>query len=118
MLARFSVLWVLGLLTLVPGSVYYLLYHAPREQYALFIVLPLFWIFGYWGVVGPLIAAVRVRRVFRALEQVRTREQLLALVREPETREAAIDLIARENGLPRFLAKHVYALLERKFTPP
>jgi hypothetical protein len=117
MLARFTVLWVLGLLTLVPASVYYLLYHAPREQYALFIVLPLAWIFGYWGVAGPLIAAVRVRRVFRTLEQVRTREQLVALIREPETREAAIDLIARENGLPRFLAKHVYALLERKFTP-
>jgi hypothetical protein len=74
MLARFSVLWVLGLLTLVPGSVYYLLYHAPREQ-------------------------------------------LLALVREPETREAAIDLIARENRLPRFLAKRVVALLERRLTP-
>lgn len=115
MLTRFTVLWVLGLLTLVPGSVYYLFYHAPREQYALFIVLPLFWIFGYWGIVGPLLAAVRVRRVFRTLEQVRTREQLAALIREPETRAAAIDLIARENRLPRFLARQVLALLERRF---
>jgi hypothetical protein len=114
MATRFAVLWVIGLATLVPYCVWYLLYEASREQYALYIVLPLFWIFGYWGVVGPLIAAVRVRSVFRLLEQVRTREQLLALWAKPETREAAVDLIARENRLPRFLARRVLALLERR----
>jgi len=114
MATRFAILWVIGLVTLVPYCIYYLLYEATREQYALYIVLPLFWIFGYWGVVGPLIAAVRVRSVFRLLEQVRTREQLLALWEKPETREAAVDLIARENRLPRFLARRVLTLLERR----
>jgi hypothetical protein len=113
---RFAVLWVTGLLTLVPYCVYYLLYEAPREQYALFITLPLFWIFGYWGVAGPLIAAVRVRQVFRLLEQVRTREQLVELWNRPETREAAVDAIARENRLPRFLARRVLALMERRLS--
>jgi len=116
MATRFAVLWVIGLVTLVPYSVYYLFYEATREQYALYIVLPLFWVFGYWGIVGPLIAAVRVRRVFRALEQIRTREQLIALWEKPETREAAVDLIARENRLPRFLARRVLVLLERRLT--
>lgn len=114
MVIRFAILWVVGLLTLVPYSIYYLFYQATREQYAFFIVLPLFWIFGYWGLVGPLVAAVRVRRVFKALEQVRSREELVALWNKPETREAAVDLIARENRLPRFLARRVLALLERR----
>ena len=118
MATRLMVLWVIGLFTLVPYSVYYLFYQASREEYALYLTLPLFWVFGYWGVAGPLIAAVRVRGVFRALEQVRTREQLVALWEEPETREAAVHLIARENRLPRFLARTVLAWMERRASRP
>lgn len=118
MATRFMVLWVIGLFTLVPYCVYYLLYQATRDEYALYLTLPLFWIFGFWGVAGPLIAAVRVRSVFRALEQVRTREQLVALWEKPETREAAVDLIARENRLPRFLARKVLAWMERRVARP
>lgn len=117
MVTRFAALWVVGLLTLVPYCIYYLLYQAQRDEYALYIVLPLFWIFGYWGIAGPIIAAIRVRQVMRALEAIRTREQLEALIRSPEARETAIDLVARENRLPRFLARWVVALMEKKLFP-
>ena len=36
-----------------------LLFQAQPDEYAFLIVFPLFWIFGFWGVVGPLFAAVR-----------------------------------------------------------
>jgi len=39
MVTRFTVLWVIGLLTLVPYWVYFLLYEATRDQYALYLVL-------------------------------------------------------------------------------
>lgn len=48
----FMLLWVVGLLTLVPYGTYYLLVHASADQYALLITLVLFWIFSYWGLLG------------------------------------------------------------------
>ena len=108
-----AAIWVVGLFTLVPAGTYYLFVHASRDQYALLITLVLFWIFGFWGVAGPVLAAVKVRRVFRALEAAPSREELLQIVRSPDTRDTAIDFIASENHIPRFLAARVYALLVR-----
>jgi hypothetical protein len=113
MLTRTIAIWVVGLFTLVPAGTYYLFFHASRDQYALLITLVLFWIFGFWGVAGPVLAAIRVRRVFRALETATSREELLAISSSPEARDTAIDFIASENHIPRFLAKRVYALLVR-----
>ena len=104
-------LWVVGLLTVVPYGTYYLFFEASREQYPLLITLVLFWIFGYWGVVGPVLAAVKIRRVFRAIERATTREDLITALRSPDTREAAIDLIASENRVPRFIAARIHDLL-------
>jgi hypothetical protein len=106
-----AALWVVGLVTLVPYGTYYLLFHAPKEQYALLITLVLFWIFGYWGLVGPLLALVKVRTVFRSLEGVRSRDDLMRALHDPDARTLAIDLIASENHIPRFLATRVYRLL-------
>jgi hypothetical protein len=117
MLARAITLWVVGLLTLVPYGTYYLFVHAPRDQYALLITLVLFWIFGYWGVIGPLLAAIKVRRVIRAIEQAGSREHLLETLHSSETRDVAIDLIATENHIPRFLATRVYTLLVNRLSP-
>jgi hypothetical protein len=111
MLVRAFAVWITGLLTAVPYATHYLLFHAEREQYALLITFILFWICGYWGVVGPLIAALKVRRVFRALEQVTSRQDLVAVLKSPEARDVAIELIASENRIPRFLAARVYRLL-------
>jgi hypothetical protein len=109
------VVWVAGLLTLVPFGTYHLFFQAPREQYALLITGILFWIFGYWGVVGPLLAAIRVRRVFRSIELAGTRGELEEALRSEETAEVAMDFIATENGIPRFLARRVYRLLVSRF---
>lgn len=117
MLRRAAALWVVGLLTLVPYGTYYLLFEAPREQYALLITLVLFWIFGYWGVVGPLLAAIKVRRVFRAIEAAQSREELMQRLRSGEAQDVAIDLIASENHIPRFLAARIYRLLVDRLTP-
>jgi hypothetical protein len=32
------------------------LFQVGRNEYAFYIVLPLFWVFGFWGVVGTLLA--------------------------------------------------------------
>ena len=113
MVLRAALLWVAGLLTWVPYGTWRLFFVAERDEYALLITGVLFWIFGYWGVATPLIGALRVRRVFRALEQAQSRTELAATLRSPEARELAIDMIASENKLPRFLAARVYALLAR-----
>jgi hypothetical protein len=111
MLTKAIILWILGLLTLVPYGTYYLLFEAPREQYALLIGSIGFWIFGYWSVVGPLIMIVKVRSVFRALEAAGSRGELEKVLKSPDARDVVVDLIATENHIPRFLASRVYRLL-------
>ena len=111
MLVKATILWIAGLLTLVTYGTYYLFFEAPREQYALLITLILFWIFGYWGVVGPLLMALKVRSVFRAIELAHSKDELAKALEGPDTREIAVELLARENHIPQFLASRVYDLL-------
>lgn len=111
MIAKAIAVWIVGLLTIVPYGTYYLFFEAQRDQYAFLITLVLFWIFGFWGVVGPILAAIKVRRVFRSIERARSKDELLAQLRSPEARDVAIDLIASENHIPRFLAARVLKLL-------
>jgi hypothetical protein len=116
MLAKAAILWVVGFLTFVPYGTYYLLLEAHRDQYAVLIASILFWIFGYWSLVGPLLMVVKVRRVFRAIETAGSRAQLEDVLKSPDAKDVAIDLIATEHHIPRFLASRVYALLiERMF---
>ena len=114
MLVGAIAVWVVGLLTAVPYAAYHLWFYAPREQYALLITFILFWIFGYWGLVGPLLAIVKVRRVFRAIEGVKSKDDLMNALQSAETRDVAIGLIAADNHIPRFLARRVYGLLIAK----
>jgi hypothetical protein len=114
MLVGAIAIWVFGLFTAVPYATYHLLYYAPREQYALLITFVLFWIFGYWGVVGPLLAIVKVRRVFRAIEGAKSKNDLMRALQSAETREVAIDFIAADNHIPKCLARRVYRLLIAK----
>lgn len=108
---RATIIWVLGLLTAVPYGVYHLFYHAAPDQYALLITLILFWVFGYWGVVGPLLALLKVRTVFASLEKAHAQGTLPQSLQSKENADAIIDVIASENGIPRFLAAKVYHLL-------
>jgi hypothetical protein len=114
MLLKAAGVWVVGLLTLVPYSGYYLLFEAPPDEYALLITLILFWVFGYWGVVGPLLMALKVRSVFRTLGAVDSKDDLIDALKSPDAKDVAIDFISRENGVPRFLARRIHALLVRR----
>ena len=114
MLVGAIAVWVVGLLTAVPYAAYHLWFDAPREQYALLITFILFWIFGYWGLVGPLLAIVKVRSVFRAIEGAKSKDDLMNALQSAETRDVAIGLIAADNHIPRFLARRVYGLLIAK----
>jgi hypothetical protein len=114
MLIRAAAIWILGLVTLVPYGAYYLFFHAPRQQYALLITLLLFWIFGYWGVVGPILSAIKTRRVFRAIESAQTRSQVTEALRSQETEDVVVQMIASENRIPRFVALKVYRMLIEK----
>jgi hypothetical protein len=114
MLAKAILLWVVGLATFVPYGTYYLFFEASRDQYALLVTSILFWIVGYWGVAGPLIMLVKVRSVFRAIELAGSHEQLEQAIKSPDAKHVAIDLIATENHIPRFVAGWIYQRLIRR----
>lgn len=114
MIVTAILLWVVGLVTFVPYGTYYLFLEAPRDQYAVLIAAILFWIFGYWGVAGPLLMLVKVRRVFHAIESAGSNDQLQRALTSPDARDVAIDIIATENHIPRFLASRVYRLLTNR----
>ncbi|MBF0408366.1 MAG: hypothetical protein HQM10_13530 [Candidatus Riflebacteria bacterium] len=100
----------------MPFGTYQLLFEAPREQYAILITMEMFWIFEYWGIVGPLLLAYKIRMVIRAIEQAHTQEDLAKVLINQETGDIAIDLIASQNGIPRFLASRVYTALVRRLS--
>lgn len=103
--------WLVGFVTLVPLAAYRLLFVAGRDEYALLITGILFWIFGYWGVVGPLLATLKLRRLFRAFEAASSREERMLLLTSPEAQEAAVDAAAADSGLPKFLVRFVWRRL-------
>lgn len=114
MLKRVTLLWIVGLATIVPYGIYHLLFTAQREEYAFLITIVLFWIFGFWGVVGPLLSAYKVRRLFKALEAAPTQEQLRQILQSSDAEDAAIDLFARDNHIPRFLAARLFRSAVRR----
>jgi hypothetical protein len=113
-LLRIFVLWIIGLLTIVPYSIYQLLFYAERDEYAFLIVVPLFWIFGFWGVVGPLVAVVRIRRLMNALESAGSMTEIRQAYERNDGEEIIVDLIATENHVPRFLARIGYRYVLRQ----
>jgi hypothetical protein len=108
MVKRIALLWVLGLVTIVPLGIYHLLYYARRDEYAFLITIVLFWVFGFWGVVSPILAVVKIRRVFSALEMAKSGEEFKNVLRNPDSQDVAISLIASENHIPKFLARRIY----------
>lgn len=120
MAVRATILWIIGLVTLVPYGTYYLLYQAAREEYALVITLLLFWIFGYWGVLGPLLTLVKVRSVFRRLEEAQSPSRVREILESADMQDVAVNVIAAEYRIPRFLATRVYHAARARFgvAPP
>ena len=114
MMLRIFLLWLVGIALIVPYSINQLLFHAERDEYAFLIVAPLFWVFGFWGVVGPLIGAWRVHKLMSALDAARDASQIREAFERNEGREVIVDLIASEHGLPRFVARWLYDRVARK----
>jgi quinol monooxygenase YgiN len=105
---RITVIWVLGIVTLVPYAVYRLLFVAQPDEYAFLIVFPLFWVFGFWGVVGPLFAAVKAHRLLKALEAAHGSVALQKAFQENEGDDVIVDLIRSENRIPKWLARGIF----------
>lgn len=108
------ILWLLGLVIIVPYAIYSLFFTAQPDQYAFLIVAPLFWIFGFWGVVGPLVAAWRVHKLMRAIEVAGNTTELKEAYERNDGKEVVVDLIASENHLPKFIARRLYDKVEKK----
>lgn len=105
---RIVLLWIIGGIIIIPYAVYHLVFTAQRDEYAFLIVIPLFWIFGFWGVVAPLIAAYKVHRLMKSLDQATSQAALHAAYERNDGREIIIDLIAKDNKIPRFIARRLY----------
>ena len=108
MIKKAMIIWVSVLATAVPYAAYYLLFEATRDQYAGLIVFILFWIFGYWSLAGPLITACKFYKLKKAVENISSRDEFIRLIQNPETEDAAVDFIVRENGVPQFMARWAY----------
>ena len=114
MLRKATALWIVGLVTIVPYATWHLFFRAPREQYAALITFLRFWVFGSWGLVGPVVSIVKVRSVFRAIQQTQSRDELVAVLRSEDAQNVAIDHIASEYRIPRLLATRVLKLVTER----
>ncbi|WP_404400601.1 hypothetical protein [Pelagibacterium halotolerans] len=110
---RAFLIWVVGLFTLVPYALWYLLFEAERSHYPFLITFIFAWVTGYYSVVLPMIAAWRVRKFFRFIQSASSADEIRKKFATPENREAFIVSIARENGVPLFLARRIFARIER-----
>ncbi len=81
---------------------------APREDWALMIVLPAAWIFSFWPLFGTLVLIWRIRAAQGLLERIaeRLRAEGTADVTDlRELEDLAVKLAARENRLPEFVMR-------------
>jgi len=77
------------------------------ENAALVIVLPFAWIFGYWGVVGPLLIVRRIWRLQSQLERYVERRSLglPTDVSLDEVEDTLTQLAVQENPIPERWAR-------------
>lgn len=108
MYKRIFVLWLVGLTTLVPYALYHLFFTATRDQYAFLISVVLIWVFGFWGLVGPLISIYRLYPILRALDRAKSSQDFAQLLHHTDNETAAVELIATEWRLPRPVALWLY----------
>ncbi len=109
---KFITIWAVGLFTLVPAAIYYLLFKAESSQLPLILFVG-FWIFGFWTFFVPLYKALRVRKLFKAIQ---SRDDLRKLVETSDTKDVAVSMIVKELGVPEFIAEKAYDALAPKIT--
>lgn len=105
MIFRVTLLWIAGMVTIVPYAVYRLFTDAARDEMAFLIVIPFFWTFGFWGVVTPMMMAYKIHKLMRALDLAKSDDERKKLLLSPESKELAIEMMAEENHIPKFVAR-------------
>lgn len=78
------------------------------DNAALWIILPLFWMFAYYPLVGVFVFISKSRAVMRTLQtmQEQTKQRKLTTPEEQQQLEDYfVTLAAKENGLPEFLLR-------------
>lgn len=97
-----------GLVALAIWSIHGFLTGAPKEDWALMIVLPLAWAFSYWPMLGALVLIARIRGLQRTLGKISAE---LDSDGEPgpenlgELEDIATSFAVRENRLPEFIVR-------------
>jgi len=66
-------------------------------------------------VAGSLLSVYKVHQVFRAIELAADGEERKRILQSGDAEKVAIDLIATENRVPRFLARRVFRYALRRF---
>jgi hypothetical protein len=85
------------------------------ENAALVIVLPFAWIFGYWGVVGPLVVARRIWKL-QATRETHAERRSTGLptdASEQEIEDTLTLLAVQENPIPERWARKIVRRLLR-----
>jgi len=106
-------IWLAGLASFVPVLAVRLIFWAPREEYPLLITLILFWLFGYWSIVGPAAVAWRLYRIVRALRQSAASRNTVQGPSPAELEGIGVALLEGDQGVPRPLARWIVALVRR-----
>jgi hypothetical protein len=90
------------------------------ENAAAVIVLPFAWVFGYWGVVGPLLAAWKIWKLQSVLEEhcERRAQGLDTDATEQDVEDALTLLATQENPLPEKWARRIVRLMLQRTPPP
>lgn len=103
-------LYAAGLVMLLVWSVHGFVAGAPKEDWALMIVLPMSWAFSYWPMLGSLLMIARIRGLQRTLKGIAA-ELDAGIDPSPEKlRELEgvfSHLAAEENRLPEFLVRPI-----------
>lgn len=103
-----AAIYLVGGVVLVYWSLSGFVAGAPREDWALMIVLPLAWIFSFWPTYGSLATLLKIRSIGRTLERVVAQ---LRVGLDPEHADLAelenqaTRIAAQENRLPEFLVR-------------
>ncbi len=101
---KYVLIWLIGLCTFVPVATYHLLFKAQTYQLPL-LLLVAFWTFGFWPCFVPLYKMYRVKKLY---DGVTSQDDLKDFIQNSETKDVAVDAIAKHTGLPMVAAEKLY----------
>lgn len=103
-----ALVYVTGAIALLYWSVSGFFAGAPREDWALMIVLPAAWIISFWPMFGSLVMVYKIWTLQDTLERIGARVQATGAADETDLKEledVGTKLAADESGLPEFVVR-------------